>query len=91
MTDHSIYYTSIINRLLQMSPYKEDIKKSHEFLAKLKYPNEITDYYFDKIRLPFDPKTTIRDVQVVNIIQLSTFTKPWVVPIETHERVQFEY
>tara|TARA_B100000674_G_scaffold161673_1_gene129275 strand:- start:3109 stop:4794 length:1686 start_codon:yes stop_codon:yes gene_type:complete len=86
MTDHSIYYTSIINRLLQMSPYKEDIKKSHEFLAKLKYPNEITDYYFDKIRLPFDPKTTIRDVQVVNIIQLNTFTKPWVVPIETHER-----
>lgn len=85
-TSHYIYYRAILNRLLHMTPFRDELEHSHTFLAKIKYPNQITEYMFDKTRLPFDPNTTIRDVQVVNIRRLSTFTKPWVVPIDTYER-----
>lgn len=85
-TDYAIYYTSIINKLLQKTPFKEDIKKSHDFLINIKHPNNITEYDFDKICLPFDPSIIIRDVQIVNIVQLNTYTMPWVIPIDTYER-----
>ena len=85
-TDYAIYYDAIIKRFLNMTPFKEDIGKSHDFLLKIKYPNDITEYDFDKICMPFDPSITIKDVQIVNIVQLNTFTMPWVIPIDTYER-----
>ena len=84
--EHSIFYTSIMNRLLHATPFKDDIQKSHDFLCKIKYPQNITDYDFNNIRMPYDPEITIRDVHCVNIVQLSTFTQPWIIPIETHEK-----
>lgn len=85
-TTHYIYYTSILNRLLYMTPFKSDLEHSHAFLMKIKNPDRVSEYLFDKTRLPFDPHVIIRDVQVVNIHRLNTFTKPWIVPIDTYAK-----
>jgi len=85
-TSHIIYYTSILDRILHMTPFKNDLERSHAFLLKIKHPDHIAEYLFDKIRLPFDPTITVRDVQVVNIHRLNTSTNPWVIPIDTYEK-----
>lgn len=80
---HSSYYSSIIDRLLEMTPYKDLIIKTHKFIETIKYPDRISEYDFKGIRMPFNPDIIIKDVQTVNIKRLNTFTKPWIIPIET--------
>lgn len=83
-TSYYTYYSSLMDRFLQMTPFKEDLCKSHQFLRTIKHPNKISEYDFNNICLPFDSNVIIRDVQVVNIKQLNTHTMPWVIPIETY-------
>ena len=84
-TNHSNFYQSLLRNLLQVTPYKKDLLKSHEFLLKIKYPNNITEYDFDGICLPYNPNIKIKDVQVINIKQLNTYTMPYIIPIDTYE------
>ena len=80
------YYLSLIDRLKSIIDH--DMKKCLEDTDKLAHdfmnPDNINEYYFKGIRLPFDPSIIVEDVQVVNIKRMNTHTKPWVIPIDTN-------
>ncbi len=78
------YYQALLHRFLHMTPFKDSILQSHKFLYNIQHPQNITNYDFDKICMPFDPTIIIRDVQVVNIKQLNTCTMPWIIPVDTY-------
>ena len=91
-SDHKYksYYRSILNRFIGMLDKKvyEMLDKSERLLLELRHPNKLKSgnrYDFSNIRLPFDPDIIIEDIQLVNIKQLSTYTKPWIVPIKTNK------
>ena len=91
-SDHKYksYYRSILNRFIGMLDKKvyEMLDKSERLLLELRHPNKLKSgnrYDFSNIRLPFDPDIILHDIQLVNIKQLPTYTKPWIVPIKTNK------
>ena len=79
------YFRSLIDRFIRMLSKElyDDLDRSERLLFALKTPDNITEYDFKGIRLPFDPDTTINNVYLSKIRRLSTFTAPWIVPIDT--------
>jgi hypothetical protein len=79
------YFRSLIDRFIRMLPKDlyADLDQTERFLYALKTPDRITEYDFKGVRLPFDPDTTVENVHLSRIRRLSTFTAPWIVPIDT--------
>lgn len=91
-SDHKYksYYRSILNRFIGMLDKKvyEMLDKTEQLLLELRNPNKLKSgnrYDFSDIRLPFDPDIILHDIQLVNIVQLHTYTKPWIIPIKTNK------
>ena len=82
------YFNALIDRFLNViNPnIRSDIEKTCKLVYKLQHPELLaTEYNYKGIRLPFDPSIVLEDIQTVNMKQLNTYTKPWVVPLVTNK------
>jgi len=80
------YYIAIQSRLMSglERDVQEDIRKSHKFLRLCEDPKRLMrQVKVEGIRLPYDPNTIVKSIDHTRIHQLNSFTKPWVIPMET--------
>lgn len=85
---HKSYFSALIDRFLSVVSIdiKRSIEKTETLIYKLKRPETLkNEYSFKGIRMPFDPSIVVEDIHTVNMIQLNTYTKPWVVPMATNK------
>lgn len=82
------YFKALLHRCLSVinEDIKKELGKTERLVYKLRNPRVLCDEYdFKDIRLPFDTSVVIHDIQTINIRQLNTYTKPWVVPLSTNK------
>jgi hypothetical protein len=85
---HKAYFIALLDRFMDTinDNMKKDIEKTEILIRKLKQPLSLKqEYSYRGIRLPFDPSIVIDDIQTVNMIQLNTYTKPWIIPLVTNK------
>ena len=86
-SDLKSYYMAIQSRLMSCLDKKtqDDIRKSHRLLRICEDPIKLSSIQVDVdgIRLPYDPKTIVRFIVHSKIRQVNSFTKPWIIPMET--------
>lgn len=78
-------YRELMDTFLRLIPnewYKE-LDKTEQFLFQIKNPDNIVLNPVEDVCLPFDPHIKIKHVDVHNVTRLKTYTKPWIVPLET--------
>jgi len=93
---YKAYYRSLLDRFLSMIDRDifRDLDASEKLLYALKTPTEIVEFGHNGARLPFAPHITVLNVQTCNVTQLTTFTAPYIVPIDTshgHMRLLVKY
>ena len=86
-SDLKTYYMAIQSRLMSCldKQTQEDIHKSHRLLRICEDPVKLSIINVDVggIRLPYDPRTTVKFIVHSKIRQVNSFTKPWIIPMET--------
>lgn len=85
---HKAYFIALLDRFMDTinDNMKKDIEKTEILIRKLKQPLSLKqEYSYRGIRLPFDPSIVIDDIQTVNMRQLNTYTKPWIIPLVTNK------
>jgi len=86
-SDLETYYTAIQSRLMTCldEDTRKEIRRSHKLLHILKDPAKLKTISIDVegVLLPYDPKTSLRYIVHTGIKQLTSYTKPWVIPMYT--------
>ena len=80
------FWEAIQGRLMGcLSPsIRNDITQSHKlFHAAKMNVHELRNLTVHGIRLPYDPNTFVRKIYCSHIRQMTSSTKPWVIPVET--------
>lgn len=81
------YYMAIQSRLMSGldKTTQENIRKSHRLLRICEDPLKLINSMVnvDGILLPYDPKTTVKSIIHSKIRQVNSFTKPWIIPMDT--------
>ena len=81
------YYRAIQSRMMSslQQEVRESIRKSHLLLNILKDPEilKTRSISVHGVTLPYDPDCTVKYILHAQIKQMSSQTKPWVIPIQT--------
>lgn len=79
------YYMAIQSRLMSglTMEIKEGIRKTQRFINMMAIPNKLSDFDIAGTRLPYDPQTTVQRILHTGVRQLTSSTKPWVIPLQT--------
>lgn len=81
------YYLSIQTRLMSILPPTvcKSIRESHKLFALFENPLKLKQLkiQISNVRLPYDPETVVRSIDHNGIRQLSSYTKPFVIPLKT--------
>ncbi len=87
-SESNSYYMAIQSRLMSglNKETRENIHRSHRLFRICEDPLKLSNTQTDVsgILLPYDPKTTIKCIVHSKIRQVNSFTKPWIIPMETN-------
>ena len=87
-SDLKTYYMAIQSRLMSglTMEVKDDIRKSHRLLKLCEDPLKLSSISVDVdgIRLPYEPNTIVKSIVHTRIRQVNSFTKPWILPMQTN-------
>ena len=91
MLQHSslrTYYMAIQSRLMSLleEDVKDSLRRSHKLLHMFRDPEKLKKHNINvrDIALPYDAHTIIKSVDHANIRQLSSSTRPWIIPVHTN-------